>query len=162
MTQKTPGDDVASPPAPSDMERLAAAGQWAEAEAAARAIPPGDGGSGDHELVRALISLGAALLKAGQRQKGADLLAEAESLVPRLRGGRDWEDAYALFDIGQAWRDGGNAAEALRLWDASIEVVEGTDTARLLTALFRESRSKGLWERAHRVLGLLPRRYASR
>ena len=116
----------------------------------------------DHARVRALITLGAALLKAGDRQKGADTLAEAESLVPRLRGGRNWEDAHALFDIGQAWRDGGDDAEALRLWDASVEVVEGTDTARLLTALLRESRTKGLWQRAHRVLGLLPRRHASR
>jgi hypothetical protein len=144
------------------MEELIEAGQWTEAETAARAIPFADGLSGDDTRVRALITLGAALLKAGQRERGAAILAEAESLVPRLRAGRNWEDAYALLDIGQAWRDGGDAAEAMRLWDASVKVVEGTDTARLLTALFRESRSKGLWQRAHRVLGLLPRRYASR
>ena len=161
MTQRTPSDDEVGGSA-SSMDRLLETGQWAEAEAAARAIPVADGTSSDDTQVRALIALGAALLKAGEREKGAAILAEAEALVPRLRGGRNWEDAYALFDIGQAWRDGGNAAEAMRLWDASVQVVEGTDTARLLTALFRDSRAKGLWQRAHRVLGLLPRRYASR
>ena len=40
-----------------------------------------------------------------------------------------------------------------------MEVVEGKDTSRLLAALYRESRTMGLWDRAQRVLGLLPRRY---
>jgi hypothetical protein len=162
MTDGKATDDQAGRGGASLMEKLVEAGHWTEAEAAARAIPFGDGPNGDDTHVRALIALGAGLLKAGDREKGASILAEAESLVPRLRGGRNWEDAYALLDLGEAWRDGGDTAQAMRLWDASVKVVEGTDTARLLTALFRESRSKGLWKRAHRVLALLPRRYASR
>ena len=164
MTDGKPTEDGAGRGGASlmEMEKLVEAGQWTEAEAAARAIPVTEGMNGDDAHVRALITLGAGLLKAGDRPKGASILAEAEALVPRLRGGRNWEDAAALLDIGQAWRDGGDTAEAMRLWDASVKVVEGTDTARLLTALYRESRSKGLWQRAHRVLGLLPRRYASR
>jgi tetratricopeptide (TPR) repeat protein len=144
----------------SEAQRLVRAGRWAEAEAVARSIPVADGATRDLQAqVIAFIALGTAFVQAGQRERGAGVLAEAEALARRLRRGGNWEEAYALFEIGQAWRDVGDNAEALRLWDASVEVVEGKDTARLLAALYRESRAMGLWDRAHRVLGLLPRRY---
>jgi tetratricopeptide (TPR) repeat protein len=146
--------------AASEAQRLVREGRWEEAEAAARSIPVAEGAVGYlHAKVLAFIALGTALLQAGQREKGAAVLAEAEALARRLRRGVNWEEAYALFDIGRAWRDVGETAEALRLWDASVEVVEGQDSARLLAALYRESRTMGLWDRAHRVLGLLPRRH---
>jgi tetratricopeptide (TPR) repeat protein len=142
-----------------EAQRLVRAGRWEEAEASARSIPVADGAT-TRDLqakVIAFIALAAALLQAGQREKGAGLLAEAEALARRLGRGGNWEEACALFDIGQAWRDAGDSAEALRLWDASIEAVEAKDIARLLAVLYRESRAMGLWDRGHRVLGLLPR-----
>jgi tetratricopeptide (TPR) repeat protein len=143
-----------------EAQRLVQAGRCEEAEAAVRSIPVADAGTRHlHAKVSAFVALGTALIQAGQREKGAGVLAEAEALTRALRTGGNWEEAYALFDIGQAWRDAGDNAEALRLWDASVEVVEGKDTSRLLAALYRESRTMGLWDRAQRVLGLLPRRY---
>jgi hypothetical protein len=146
----------------SEAQQLVHAGRCEEAEALARSIPTTEGANGFlHTQVVAFVALGAALLQAGQREKGSGILAEAETLAHRLRRGGNWEEAGALFEIGKAWRDGGDTAEALRLWDASVAVVEGKDTARLLTALYRESRAKGLWDRGHRVLGLLPRRHVA-
>jgi len=146
----------------SEAQQLVRTGRCEEAEALARSIPSTDGPNGFlHTQVIAFVAVGTALLQAGQKEKGAGLLAEAESLAHQLRRGGNWEEACALFEIAQGWRDAGDSAEALRLWDASVAVVEGKDTARLLTALFRESRVKGLWERGQRVLGLLPRRYAA-
>ena len=146
----------------SEAQQLVRAGRCEEAEALARSIPATEGPNGFlHTQVIAFVAVGTALLQAGQREKGAGLLAEAETFARRLRRGGNWEEACALFEIGQAWRDAGDTPEALRLWDESIAVVEGKDTARLLTALYRESRVKGLWERGHRVLGLLPRRHVA-
>ena len=144
----------------SEAQRLVRAGQCEEAEALARSIAAAEGPAGFLlTQVIAFIAVGTALLQAGQREKGAGILGEAEALAHRLRRRGNWEEACALFEIGQAWRDAGDTPEALRLWDASIAVVEGKDTARLLTVLYRESRAKGLWDRGHRVLGLLPRRH---
>jgi hypothetical protein len=145
-----------------EAKELVQTGRCDEAEALARSIPATEGANGFlHTQVVAFIALGAALLQAGQREKGGGILAEAETLAHRLRRGGNWEEASALFEIGQAWREGGDDAQALRLWDASVAVVEGKDTARLLTVLYRESRAKGLWDRGHRVLGLLPRRHVA-
>jgi tetratricopeptide (TPR) repeat protein len=154
-----PEDDRRGTAAVAEVERLIGAGRCDEAEALARsAVANSPAAACLHTQARALAALGTSLLKAGERERATAVLSEAETLARRLGQSANWEEASALFEIGQAWRDGGDAAEALRLWDASVAVVDGKDTARLLATLYRESRDMGLWDRGHRVLGLLPRR----
>ena len=141
-------------------QRLARNGQWAEAEAAARSIPPADALTGSfHEKVIAFVELGTRLLQAGHRDRATSTLGEAEALAQRLRHGGTWEEAAVLFDIGKAWREAGNAAEALRLWDRCVEVGVGPHTAPLLSSLHRELRAMGEHERAQVALERLPPGY---
>jgi hypothetical protein len=144
----------------SEVQRLVRAARLDEAEAVARSVPAAAAGGVAQAQVIALAALGTALFQAGHREKGAEVLTEAEGLARRLRRAGHWDEASALFEIGQAWRDAGDCAQAMRLWDASVEAVDGQDTARLLAALYRESRQMGLWDRGHRVLAMLPRRRA--
>src|ERR1700752_3907393 len=96
-----------------EAQRLAKAGRCAEAEEIARSIPTSSEHTGYlHEKVIAFIELGRSLIKEGQATRARAILAEAEQLAAHMRDA-NWEEADALYDIGEIWRDAGDAAEAL-------------------------------------------------
>jgi tetratricopeptide (TPR) repeat protein len=139
-------------------QELARQGRLPEAEAAARSIP--DTGSPNgclQERIVAFEELGRALFRAGHAERAPAVLAEAERMARRLGAGVEWNEAQALFDIGTAWHEAGNKAEATRLWDAAVDVARGgRDTRSLLARLARSLHDMGQRERALRAARLRP------
>jgi len=151
-------------------QALANAGRWQEAEALTLLVPESTELTGYlFEKTVALASVGKAALRVGVIGRAEKALAEAERLAHVLgkskdpyslaRGG-DWKESYALYDIAEAWDEGGREAEAARLRDAVLEAAgRGFDTDKLIARLARDFKRLGLEDRVAAAVQLLPGGY---
>jgi hypothetical protein len=143
-------------------QQLADSGDLIAAEAQARSVPSATKLTGYfHEKVCAYVHVAAALLKAGQRERGEALLREAEAMAPALQGGV-WEVPCALYDIGLVWYRSGGSQEAVRLWEHAVRASRhpsDANTFKTLASIARYFRVLNLEDRVPDIVGLLPTGY---